>query len=114
MRPQDKTVFLEAARLFQSWILVRRPNPASLEYVGLRGYTPKPIDCKAKTADADVRPHKLAGLVIDPRIHANAFSAAKREKARHAWTSMQPLLGKKYTVDENKESHHYGCLMLGN
>lgn len=109
MRPQDKTVFLEAARLFQAWILVRRTNPASLEYIGRRGYTPKPIDCKAKTADS---PHPLAGLVIDPRIHPNAFAASKQEDALHAWTAMQPLLGHKYTVDEDKQSKHYGCLML--
>jgi hypothetical protein len=68
MRPQDKVVFLDAARHFHSWILVRRTNPASLPYVGLPGYSPKRIDCKAKTADLDVPPWKLAGLVIDPNL----------------------------------------------
>ena len=63
MRPQDKVVFLDAARHFHSWILVRRTNPASLPYVGLPGYSPKRIDCKAKTADLDVPPWKLAGVV---------------------------------------------------
>lgn len=109
MRPQDKTVFLEAARFFQSWILVRRTNPASLQYIGMDGYTPKPIDCKAKTADI---PHKLAGLVVDPRIHPKAFKPHRQSSAEEAWRSMQPLLGKKYIVNEDKKSPHYGCVLL--
>lgn len=112
MRPQDKTVFLEAARLFQAWILVRRTNPASLEYIGLRGYTPKPIDCKAKTADISAPPYLITGLVIDPRIHPKAFDASKQEDALHAWAAMQTLVGHKYIVDEDTQSKHYGCLML--
>ena len=58
MRPQDKTIFLNAARQFQVWILVRRTNRASLEYVTRAGYMPKRIDCKAKTADTDIPPYK--------------------------------------------------------
>jgi len=73
MRSQDKSIFLEAARQFQIWILVSRTNRASLEYVGRPGYTPQRIDCKAKTADIDIAPYRLAGLVVDPGIHPKAF-----------------------------------------
>src|SRR5580692_9242485 len=73
MRSQDKAIFLEAARQFQIWILVRRTNRASLEYVGRPGYTPKRIDCKAKTADIDIAPYQFQGLVVDPGIHPKAF-----------------------------------------
>ena len=66
MRPTDKRVFLDAARQLQLWILVRRTNPASLRYIGLPGYLPKPIDCKAKTADLNQGRYRVAGLVVDP------------------------------------------------
>lgn len=112
MRPQDKAVFLKAARHFQSWILVRRTNPASLPYIGLPGYSPKRIDCKAKTADLDVPPWKLAGLVIDPNLHSNAFKPGKVPKALEAWRAMARLLGSVYRVDTNRQSRHYGCLQL--
>jgi hypothetical protein len=110
MRTQDKAVFLEAANKFQVWILVRRTNRASLEYIGRPGYAPKRIDCKAKTADLDVPPFKLAGLVIDPTIHPNAFRGDKKLKADNAWKEMKPLVGTTYKVDLNKQSRHYGCL----
>jgi hypothetical protein len=44
-----------------------------LRFVGQGGYTPKRIDCKAKTADVDLPPYQLAGLVVDPRVHPTAF-----------------------------------------
>jgi len=84
VRPKDKTVFLEAARHFQVWILVRRTNVASLQYIGQPGYIPKRIDCKAKTADKDVPPYKLAGLVVDPNLQGNAFSPGRLVKAKDA------------------------------
>jgi hypothetical protein len=73
MRPQDKWVFLSAASHFRVWILVRRTNRASLSYVGQPGYTPKRIDCKAKTAAYDRLPYRLAGLVVDPYTHPGVF-----------------------------------------
>jgi hypothetical protein len=112
MRTQDKIAFLEAARKFQAWILVRRTNRASLDYIGRSGYTPKRIDCKAKTADLDVPPFKLAGLVIDPTIHPRAFKADRKAKADQAWADMKSLVGTVYKIDLNPQSRHYGCLML--
>lgn len=110
MRFEDKRWFLEAARQFQVWILVRRTNRASLEYVGRAGYTPKRIDCKAKTADADVPPYKLAGLVVDPNLQPMAFKVDKVATAKELWFTMKPLLGTIYTVDIDRKSKHYGCL----
>ncbi|MCC6265063.1 MAG: hypothetical protein IT169_15930 [Bryobacterales bacterium] len=112
MRPSDKRIFLEAAAHFQFWILVRRTNPASLPYIGLPGYSPKRIDCKAKTADLDRPPYKLAGLVVDPRIHPRAFNAGKEDKAMAAWKSMEPMIGQAYKTDADPKSKHYGCLRL--
>ena len=114
MRPQDKSVFLEAASQFQVWILVRRTNVASLRYIGKPGYTPKRIDCKAKTADLDSKGYSLAGLVVSPEIHPNCFKPGKVQKAKDAWESMSPLIGTVYTVESNSRSPHYGCLKLGN
>jgi hypothetical protein len=112
MPPQDKEIFQKAARQFQVWILVRRTNRASLEYVTRAGYTPKPIDCKAKTADSDIPPYKLAGLVVDPTIHPKAFRPDKAAEARDCWVAMKPIIGTLYKVDTNVKSKHYGCLQL--
>jgi hypothetical protein len=113
MRPQDKAIFLDAARHFQVWILVRRTNPASLKYIGQPGYTPKRIDCKAKTADADKGSFLLAGLVVDPTLdalHEQAFKPEKLSKVKEFWAAMKPTLGTTYKVDLDPKSKHYGCL----
>ena len=112
MRPQDKKIMLEAARHFSVWILVRRTNPRSLEYVGVPGYTPKQIDCKAKTANRDVAPYRLAGLVTDPTIHPGAFQAGKTAEVLRCWAAMKPALGARYKVNTETKSKHYGCLQL--
>lgn len=112
MRPQDKSIFLDAAHKLRVWILVRRTNTASLKYIGKPGYAPKRIDCKAKTADLDIAPYELAGLVLDPDIHPKAFKPQKVAKAKEAWAKMKPLLGSDYSVDTNRQSRHYGCVQL--
>jgi hypothetical protein len=73
IRPQDVEAFRDAARQFKVHILVRRTNPASLRYIGRKGFIPKPVDCKPKTADYDVvlpdgLVTKCAGLVVDPTL----------------------------------------------
>lgn len=110
MRRQDKQVFLQAARHFSSWLLVRRTNRDSLPYIGLPGYTPKPIDCKAKTADKNVGSYVPAGLVADPTIHPLAFEGEKAHKAARIWTEMKAHFGSKYSVETNTKHKHYGCL----
>lgn len=112
MRSSDKQIFLAAAAKFQVWILVRRTNRDSLKYIGLPGYIPKPIDCKAKTADVDIPPFKLAGLVVNPEVHPKAFKPGKEAKALAAWKSMGPLAGSRFKTEFNPSSKHYGCLLL--
>jgi hypothetical protein len=120
MRAADKTIFSDAARQFRAWILVRRTNPDSLKYVGQAGYVPKRIDCKPKTADTDHGRPIWAGLVVCPPLCSGAFlSDKKKSDAASSWAKFvaQEGLGKPncqspYSVDENKQSKHYGCLMF--
>lgn len=73
MRPQDVDTFKLAARFHGVFILVRRTNPQSLPYIARRGFVPKRLDCKAKTASSNFRPpgqppKDVAGLVVDPTL----------------------------------------------
>lgn len=85
MRDRDKTHFREAAVKFGAWILVRRINEHSMPYIGKPGYTPKPLDCKAKTADYDAGGKTLAGLVVSPTIHPGAFAEKRRATVLACW-----------------------------
>jgi hypothetical protein len=129
MRQQDRAVFSAAAKHFQVWILVRRTNPAALLYIARPGYYPKPIDCKAKTADRDLGRYRLAGLVADPTQHPAAFDPVKLSGAVALWDTFVmklggPLFGygkgdrpgqtgrRGYNLDTNPRSAHFGCLTL--
>jgi hypothetical protein len=112
MRATDKQIFLNAARHFQVWILVRRTNRASLEYIGKPGFGPTPINCKAKTADENLGRYVLAGLVIDPTGRQAAFKTERYQDALKCWKGTEQLLGKVFTLDEDASSLHCGCLML--
>ena len=116
VRPQDQRVFAQAAQKFCLWILVRRTNPASLKYIGKPGYTPKPIDCKAKTADSDEGSCELAGLVTSPELHPRAFRPDKLTKAKGAWEEFaRTCLGpqaSRYALDTKPTSKHRGCITL--
>jgi hypothetical protein len=120
MRQQDQVVFAQAARQFRVWILVRRTNPHSLQYIGKEGYRPKPIECKAKTADQDCGSSRCAGLVVDPTLLADVFLPVKRPGALKEWSDFcraqaigEPGTHSRYSVDVDAKSKHYGCLMLG-
>jgi hypothetical protein len=137
-RPEDIATFKRAAKLYKVYILVRRTNPASLKYVGAKGYTPKLIDCKAKTADNDVlakgKWRKTAGLVIDCDVLKDqlgqAFDGGKTDKALKEWGSFT-LAGKlapkgiygtdgksintiypayTYYTEMDPNHDHYGCV----
>jgi hypothetical protein len=115
IRQQDKVVFAAAARHFNFWILVRRTNRESLAYIGLPNYTPKPMDCKAKTADTtyDGR-YRTAGLVVDPEKHRRAFGARLND-ALEQWKKFQEVLRDPtsgYSVDSDSNSRHFGCVTL--
>src|ERR1700704_3995798 len=101
MRPQDQLIFASAAAdpPLKLWILVRRTNPRSLPYIGRPGFTPKRIDCKAKTAEDG----KVAGLIVDYEIHKELFGEKKRESAEHCWEAFQEVLhapNSPYSVDK--------------
>ena len=71
MNPEYKDAFWKAASKYRCWIAVREPNPFSYRWIGEPNHTPKPVCCKAKTADNGS--HPFAGLVVDPNICKDAF-----------------------------------------
>jgi len=81
MRAQDKRVLSEAARDLHLWPLVRRTKAVSDQYIGRPGFGPKPIDCKAKTADQG----PLQGLVVSVELKPDAFSPRRIGAARDDW-----------------------------
>jgi hypothetical protein len=109
MRKPDKLVFAACAIDKGLWILVRRTNPASLDYIGKPGFVPKPIDCKPKTADFG----KFAGLVVSPEIVQKAFSPTKEPEAAKCWKKFLEEKSNRYQVDNDPESEWYGCILIG-
>lgn len=112
MRSQDKLKFAACAIALNYWILVRRTNPSSLEYIGVDGFVPKPIDCKPKTADKG----EFAGLVVSPDIITDAFSDSKATEALRYWKIFKAEIlsdsVRGYSVDSDPQSEWYGCLLL--
>jgi|GEM_PF-1850719 len=125
--------FIEACRILNVTLLVRATNPASIRWMEKKGYTAKPIDCKAKTADINTDIDgawvECAGLVVSPVVLGRKVFGKKLEKAEKAWqdfekglvsrklaTEVQVFLrhGRKgfYAIDTYKSSSHYGCLMV--
>ena len=111
MREQDRAAFIDAAASLNLIILVRHTNAASLRFIGKPKHYPKPIDCKAKTADTST--HPLAGLVVSPTLVPAAFSISRQKKAVASWIAFEPVLDRKgsgYDVISDKTSEHYGCV----
>lgn len=136
MSPEHKRVFLDAARMFDVTILVRRTNLMSLRFIGDKDCVAKRLDCKAKTANTPYA-HPVAGqidcagLVVDPTVTGpGAYESDKKyQKALDIWGSFsqahihekvrtlegqQSLTyvpgGKHYFVDLDPASKRYGCL----
>lgn len=82
---RHKPVFAHVAKQIGVWILVRGTNKESLNCLDRphyrERYTPKPIDCKAKTA----RLGPCAGLVVNPHTAQGAFNANDFRKAADLW-----------------------------
>jgi hypothetical protein len=121
MRKIDRKVFTEVAREKNVWLLVRFTNSKSLRWAGNDNYIPKPISCKAKTADRDTDARQIAGLVADPNIHGDKFTGKKAHEALAYWNEfrdahLQPDYRQTgrgtsgYTVDIDQRSRHYGCV----
>lgn len=88
IRQCDEVIFAQVAKDEKVWILVRATNVHSLRYIGKTGFLPKPVDCKAKTADQG---GAKAGLVVSPLVDRSAFSGSEEDpssrcgKARVEW-----------------------------
>ena len=90
MRPDHRDVFFRAAQHRSEsgeqvfcWIGVREPNPLAEKWIGWAGYTSKPMNCKAKTADNPA--FMLSGLVVDPNVRPEAFRAESLKGAIESW-----------------------------
>lgn len=137
LRRDDIAVFSAAADVFDHIIIVRATNEKSLPYVGQKHFTPKPIDCKPKTADNDCYVQELnlyaecAGLVVDPTVLGFAAFAddKRRSRARESWIAFlrhksadekkRKVFRRRetkgfYAVDMSRLSRRFGCLMLSN
>lgn len=128
MRASDIPLFAATAKLRNAYILVRRTNAASIPYVGRPGFEPKPIDCKAKTADNNVtlfnREQEVAGLVVDPGlVGAAAFrSVAQFEKATAIWQDFRSHLAppglayvtddRRFGVQDDPKRPRYGAVVM--
>ena len=132
MRPTDVTVFRDAAKRYGVWIVVRASNPAGKQYIGVHGYTPKRIDCKAKTADKDVTlpgvvgRKKTAGLVVNPEIEGMLAAFEDTQDIVKNWLEFKPFCyfpqpgppplwfpgGKQYSIQMDPSHERYGCVLF--
>ena len=130
IRKKDVDIFKTAAYVFNHVIILRATNPRSIEYIGQKNFTAKPIDCKPKTADLNGliagKIVKSAGLVVDPTLLPNAFNSTdKQNEALLCWKNFMGITPSTkairrfrscgfYIVDTYKDSPNYGCLMVSN
>lgn len=134
MRAIDIEAFRSAATFYNVFLLLRRTNVESKPYIGVVGYIPKRLDCKAKTADRNVfipgiGERQTAGLVVNPTLPGfqNAFrTSAKAQSAQETWRQFAPLCylpesgrsltyipdGKFYTVQMDPNHKHFGCVQF--
>jgi len=124
--PRHTRVFLQAAKHFQVYILVRGANPKAFRFYGQPGYYPKRLDIKAKTAKQDVGRYMLGGLVVDPNIHPGAFGNRDMRGVHKNWEESLGAIylpapgerrtylpaGKHYAVETDPNHKHYGALYL--
>jgi hypothetical protein len=135
LRRGDVETFLKVAADTETIIVLRATNPESVRYIGVKGYTSKPFDCKAKTAKSNdlVREYfvECAGLVVDPSLlsrqvfdgnsrvkdYWHDFTLDNRRMKSKDGVQVYPRKEGKgfYAVDTAPPSttrRHYGCLML--
>lgn len=132
MRDVDIQAFKDAAARYNVWILVRESNPAAKQYIGVKGYAPKRLDCKAKTAKHNVKlpgglgEKRTAGLVVNPNVEGMLNAFDNPPKALEYWEKFSPFCyipepdrnllwfpGQKfYSVQMNPAHVHYGCVLF--
>lgn len=117
IRAEDQSIFARVAEQMHVSILVRGTNKAPLRFIGKSNCLPKPVECKAKTADQG---GEKAGLVVCPHLDREAFSAGRQlttataewEKfAGKKWTADAPSAGRPtgFDIDMTK-SVYFGCV----
>lgn len=99
MRHDHVEVFFDAAqhrdasgRVVYCWIGLREPNPFADRWIGRVNAIPKPVSCKAKTADNPNFP--FAGLVVDPVLRPEAFEPGSLAGAVDCWNEKFALGGR--------------------
>ena len=108
MRLQDRRIFSECAVSLKLWILVRRTNPKSLDYVGRAGLYPKTDRMQSQNSRRGI----ASWIVVSADVLPNVFEPQKRGKALRIWEDFViHHLGKDgFDVDADKNSPRYGCL----
>ncbi len=128
--------FSSVAQTHNLTLLLRATNPASLRYMEKTGYTAKPIDCKAKTADKDSTQGTAmidcAGLVAAPAVVGRQAFGDRLQRALDSWRSFEASMHQRrlasgvviyeradakgfYAIDTSPpDAHrrHHGCLLL--
>ncbi len=137
VKPEHARVFASVAASLKLALLLRATNEASLPYMGVPGYSAKPIDCKPKTCDRNVaigqQPVDCAGLVADPTIVGRqAYGSDKLKEAIETWQGFELSMHRRsmgngvtlyeradhkgfYAVDiapPGTLHRHHGCLLV--
>lgn len=92
MLAHHKNAFYDVADKLNCWIGLREPNELSDRWIGQPRHTPKPVSCKAKSADNPSFRH--AGLVVDPTLCPEAFLPASLADARDKWNQKFAIGGR--------------------
>ena len=103
-------IFKKVAQAKQVLIIVRSPNPGADVFIGKPGFTPKPLACKAKTADNPQ--HEFYGLVLSP-LEPDYHSAFLRlDRAQQQWAEFTRYgLPRDFVVEQ--QGPWKGCLRYG-
>lgn len=89
-------------------ILVRDTNVNSLKYIHDSRYRPKPIECKAKTANA--HGHPLAGIVVSPYLVPEAFRPGSLLNAKTEWRNFEKVMRSRSGWSIVQEGEHRGSV----
>lgn len=85
MIESHRKIFQQVADELDVEIDLRPTNPLMGRWFGRTGYVPKPLECKAKTADNEG--HPCGGLVVDPIRLPSAFMPGSIPAALKSWAS---------------------------
>jgi hypothetical protein len=99
------------------WILIRKTNDASLRFAGIHGFYPKPIECKAKTANNEKATQ--AGLVVafdvikKAKLTSVVYKEEKLARAEAAWQKFLVHLKVRNSDELNRRELRYRVQRAG-